>query len=178
MVLPDADCANARSVTMASPVSMPARSRSRRCMNFLPMLCCSFSDGSRNEPLALTHLADIRQILAISGQDLTFERLQQRQIAIAASKGRSKPRVDGTGTLTRADWPTSRHAPPFATCRTGPLRRSCRRGRCPQLGDQRQNPKIGDQARPAVCPAAKRLPRGRLALNCSPGGGRELDLAI
>jgi hypothetical protein len=52
------------------------------------------------------------------GQHRTFERPGQRQITPGASKGRSKRALEGTETLTRADWPASRHTSPSVALRT------------------------------------------------------------
>jgi hypothetical protein len=46
-------------------------------------------------------LTDIRQFCRFSSQDLAIERFEQRQFAVAASKGQSKPVVDSTAPLKR-----------------------------------------------------------------------------
>jgi hypothetical protein len=47
-------------------------------------------------------LTDIRQIPAVSRKDRAFEQIEQRQFAVAASQGRSKPPVDSGRTLKSA----------------------------------------------------------------------------
>ena len=82
------------------------------------------------------------------GQDCASDRLEQRQIVVAARKGQSKRRLTAPKRKTRRVWPHQGIPLPSLFAASEPERASCRHRWGPQPGDQRQD--VGERL-PRVC---------------------------